>query len=102
MLYTKELYPVPDWHIRYALTKEFSSARMIEGLSVREHVVIMLSLVEKLKDIQVDFEKENVCRRDLAISTSLLNQFIINYNMNELDKRLHALINMLVQYEATI
>ncbi|KAL0394960.1 UNVERIFIED_CONTAM: hypothetical protein Slati_4462200 [Sesamum latifolium] len=30
------------------------------------------------------------------------DQFIINYNMNGLEKSLHELINMLVQYEVTI
>ncbi|KAL0308919.1 UNVERIFIED_CONTAM: hypothetical protein Sradi_5834200 [Sesamum radiatum] len=54
----KELYAVPDRHIRYAVTKAFFGARMIEGLSVREHGVMMLSIVEKLKDLQADLEKE--------------------------------------------
>ncbi|KAL0427594.1 UNVERIFIED_CONTAM: hypothetical protein Slati_2934200 [Sesamum latifolium] len=42
---------------RYAVTKAFFGARMIEESSVREHGVMMLSLVEKLKDLQADFEK---------------------------------------------
>ncbi|KAL0439613.1 UNVERIFIED_CONTAM: hypothetical protein Slati_2444300 [Sesamum latifolium] len=29
------------------------------------------------------------------------DRFIVNYNMNGLDKSIHELINMLVQYEAT-
>ncbi|KAL0367160.1 UNVERIFIED_CONTAM: hypothetical protein Sradi_3606100 [Sesamum radiatum] len=32
---------------------------MIEGSSVREHGVMMLSLVEKLKDLQANFEEED-------------------------------------------
>ncbi|KAL0381960.1 UNVERIFIED_CONTAM: hypothetical protein Scaly_0483300 [Sesamum calycinum] len=54
----RELYAVLDRHLRYVVTKAFFGARMIEGLSVHEHGVMMLSLVEKLKDLQVDFEKE--------------------------------------------
>ncbi|KAL0293876.1 UNVERIFIED_CONTAM: hypothetical protein Sangu_3229500 [Sesamum angustifolium] len=38
----KELYAVPDRHIRYAVMKAFFGARMIEGSSVRNHGVMML------------------------------------------------------------
>ncbi|KAL0315384.1 UNVERIFIED_CONTAM: hypothetical protein Sradi_5416600 [Sesamum radiatum] len=54
----KELYAVLEWHIRYAMTKAFFSMTMISGSSVQEHGVMMLSLVEKLKDLQADFKEE--------------------------------------------
>ncbi|KAL0287905.1 UNVERIFIED_CONTAM: hypothetical protein Sangu_2670200 [Sesamum angustifolium] len=99
----KELYAVPDWKIRYAMMKAFFNARMIEGSSVREHGVMMLSIVEKLKDLQADFQKEetyvDVILQSLPPS---FDQFIINYSMNGLEKSLHKLINMLVQYKAMI
>ncbi|KAL0300428.1 UNVERIFIED_CONTAM: hypothetical protein Sangu_3121300 [Sesamum angustifolium] len=85
------------------MTKTFFDARMIEGSSVREHGVMILSLVEKLKDLQADFGKEetyvDVILQSLPPS---FDQFIINYSMNGLDKCVHELINMLVQYEAMI
>ncbi|KAL0318248.1 UNVERIFIED_CONTAM: hypothetical protein Scaly_2850700 [Sesamum calycinum] len=99
----KELYAVPDRHIRYAMTKTFFGARMIEGSSVRKHGVMMLSLVEKLKDLQANFDKEetyvDVILQSLPHS---YDQFIINFNMNGLEKSLHELVNMVVLYEATI
>ncbi|KAK4390347.1 hypothetical protein Sango_2098000 [Sesamum angolense] len=99
----KELYEVPDRHIRYAVTKAIFGTRMIEGSSVHEHGVMMLSLVEKLKDLQVDFDKEetyiDVILQSLPPS---YDQFIINFNMSGLEKSFLELINMLVQYEATI
>ncbi|KAL0433752.1 UNVERIFIED_CONTAM: hypothetical protein Slati_2709500 [Sesamum latifolium] len=99
----KELYAVPDRHIRYAVTKAFFGARMIEGSSVQEHGVMMLSLVEKLKDLQADYEKEETyVERDPASLPPSFDQFIINYNVNGLEKNLHELINILVQYEAMI
>ncbi|KAL0284394.1 UNVERIFIED_CONTAM: hypothetical protein Sangu_2473600 [Sesamum angustifolium] len=63
----------------------------------------MLSLVKKLKDLQADFDKEETYI-DVILQSLLpsYDQFIINYNMNGLEKGLHELINMLVQYEATI
>ncbi|KAL0420357.1 UNVERIFIED_CONTAM: hypothetical protein Slati_3058600 [Sesamum latifolium] len=59
--------------------KAFFSMRMIKGSSVREHGVMMLSLVEKLKDLQADFEEEEM-----------------------LEESLHELIDMFVQYKVTI
>ncbi|KAL0286951.1 UNVERIFIED_CONTAM: Retrovirus-related Pol polyprotein from transposon TNT 1-94 [Sesamum angustifolium] len=78
----KELYAVLDQHIRYVVIKAFFGARMIEGSFVREHGVMMLSLVEKLKDLQADFDKEetyvDVILQSLPPS---YDQFINNYKM---------------------
>ncbi|KAL0427759.1 UNVERIFIED_CONTAM: hypothetical protein Slati_2950700 [Sesamum latifolium] len=88
---------------QYAMTKAFFDARMIEGSSVREHGVMMLSLVEKLKDLHVDFEEEKTyIDVILQLLPPSFDQIIINYNMNGLEESLHELINMFVQYEATI
>ncbi|KAL2240262.1 UNVERIFIED_CONTAM: hypothetical protein Sindi_0667400 [Sesamum indicum] len=51
MLCMKEVYAVPDRHIRYAATKVFFGIEMVEGSSVQIHGVKMLSLVEKLEDL---------------------------------------------------
>ncbi|KAL0329375.1 UNVERIFIED_CONTAM: hypothetical protein Sradi_4924200 [Sesamum radiatum] len=91
----KNLFAVPDLHIRYAVTKAFFDARMIEGSSVREHEVMMLSLLKKLKNLQADFDKEETYI-DMILQSlpPSFDQFIINYNMNRLEKSLHELINM--------
>ncbi|KAL0293299.1 UNVERIFIED_CONTAM: hypothetical protein Sradi_6945700 [Sesamum radiatum] len=52
MLRMKEVYAVPDRHIRYAAIKAFFGTKMAEGSSVQSHDVKMLSLVEKLKDLK--------------------------------------------------
>ncbi|KAL0315392.1 UNVERIFIED_CONTAM: hypothetical protein Sradi_5417400 [Sesamum radiatum] len=76
---------------------------MIDGSSIREHGVMMLSLLEKLKDLQADLEKgETYVDVILQSPPPSYDQLIINYNMNGLEKNLHELINILVQYEATI
>ncbi|KAL0455287.1 UNVERIFIED_CONTAM: hypothetical protein Slati_0867900 [Sesamum latifolium] len=75
---------------------------MIEGSSVQEHGVKMLSLVEKLKDLKANLEKETYIDVILQSLSPSFDSFIVNYKMNGLDKDLHELINMLVQYEATI
>ncbi|KAL0292402.1 UNVERIFIED_CONTAM: hypothetical protein Sradi_6990600 [Sesamum radiatum] len=102
MLRMSQIYAVPDRHIRYAATKAFFGTKIIEGSCVKEHGVKMLSLVEKLKDLKANLEKETYIDVILQSLPPSFDSFIVNYNMNGLDKDLHELINMLVQYEATI
>ncbi|KAL0433590.1 UNVERIFIED_CONTAM: hypothetical protein Slati_2693300, partial [Sesamum latifolium] len=68
MLRMKDVYAVPDRHIRYAAIKSIFRDQDAEGSS--------------------------------SLPPSY-DPFIINYNMNGLEKSIHELINMLVQYEAT-
>ncbi|KAL0437671.1 UNVERIFIED_CONTAM: hypothetical protein Sradi_0475000 [Sesamum radiatum] len=99
MLRMSQIYAVPDRHIRYAAIKVFFCIKMIEGSSVQEHGVKMLSLEEKFK---ADLAKEKYIDVILQSLPPSFDSFIVNYNMNGFDKDLHELINMLVQYEATI
>ncbi|KAL2226498.1 UNVERIFIED_CONTAM: hypothetical protein Sindi_2008500 [Sesamum indicum] len=59
-------------------------------------------LVEKLKDLKADLKKETYIDVILQSLPPSFHPFIVNYKMNRLDKDIHELINMLVQYEATI
>ncbi|KAL0445759.1 UNVERIFIED_CONTAM: hypothetical protein Slati_1703800 [Sesamum latifolium] len=102
MLRMSQIYAVSDRHIRCAATKVFFGTKMIEGSSVQEHGVKMLSLVEKLKDLKANLEKETYIDVILQSLPPSFDSFIVNYNMNGLDKDLHELINILVQYETTI
>ncbi|KAL0409708.1 UNVERIFIED_CONTAM: Retrovirus-related Pol polyprotein from transposon RE2 [Sesamum radiatum] len=52
MLRIKDVYAIPDRHIRYATTKAFFGTKMTEGSSVHSHGVKMLSLMEKLEDLK--------------------------------------------------
>ncbi|KAL0381963.1 UNVERIFIED_CONTAM: hypothetical protein Scaly_0483600 [Sesamum calycinum] len=98
----KEVYAIPDRHTRYVATKEFFSAKMTERCSVQEHGVKMLSLVEKLEDLKVRLENDTYIDVILQSLPPSYDPFIINFNMNGLEKSINELINMLVQYEATI
>ncbi|KAL0395479.1 UNVERIFIED_CONTAM: hypothetical protein Slati_4514100 [Sesamum latifolium] len=101
MLRMKEVYAVPDQHIRYTATKAFFGTKMSKGSSVQSHGVNMLSLVEKLEDLKAGLENDtyiDVILQSLPLS---YEPFIVNYNINGLEKSIHELINMLVQYEAT-
>ncbi|KAL0355563.1 UNVERIFIED_CONTAM: hypothetical protein Sradi_4003200 [Sesamum radiatum] len=101
MLRMKEVYAVPDWHIRYATTNTIFGTKMTEGSSVQSHRVKMLSLVEKLEDHKAGLNNDTYI--DVVLQSLPLSYypFIVNYNRNGLEKSIHELINMLVQYEAT-
>ncbi|KAL0433811.1 UNVERIFIED_CONTAM: hypothetical protein Slati_2715400 [Sesamum latifolium] len=101
MLPMKDVYVVPKRHIRYATTKVFFGIKMAERSSVHSHGVKMLSLVEKLEDLKAGLNNDtyiDVILQSLPLS---YDPFIVSYNMNGLEKSIHELINMLVQYEAT-
>ncbi|KAL0462749.1 UNVERIFIED_CONTAM: hypothetical protein Slati_0162500 [Sesamum latifolium] len=86
MLRLKEVYAVPDWHIRYAATKAFFETKMTEGSFVHSHGIKMLSLVEKFEDLKDGLDNDTYI--DVILQSLLLSYdpFIINYNMNGLEK----------------
>ncbi|KAL0287798.1 UNVERIFIED_CONTAM: hypothetical protein Sradi_7116300, partial [Sesamum radiatum] len=61
----------------------------------------MLSFVEKLDALKVGLNNDTYIDVILQSFPPSYDPFIVNYNMNGLEKSIHELINMLVQYEAT-
>ncbi|KAL0361269.1 UNVERIFIED_CONTAM: hypothetical protein Sradi_3811400 [Sesamum radiatum] len=83
----KEIYAVPDRHIRYATTKALFGSKMAEGSSVQSHEVKMLSLVEKLEDLKAGLENDtyiDVILHSLHLS---YDRLLFNYHMNGLEKK---------------
>ncbi|KAL0313217.1 UNVERIFIED_CONTAM: hypothetical protein Sradi_5721000 [Sesamum radiatum] len=101
MLRIKDVYAVLDRHIRYVTTKAFFETKMTEGLFVHSHGVKMLSLMEKLEDLKAGRNNDTYIDVILQSLPPSYNPFIVNYNINGLEKSIHELINMLVQYMAT-
>ncbi|KAL0455870.1 UNVERIFIED_CONTAM: hypothetical protein Slati_0926200 [Sesamum latifolium] len=86
MLHMKEVYTVPDRHVRYATTKAFFGTKMTEGSSVQSHGVKMLSLMEKLEDLKDGLDNDMYIDVILQSLPPSYDPFIINYNMNGLEK----------------
>ncbi|KAL0434892.1 UNVERIFIED_CONTAM: hypothetical protein Sradi_0197100 [Sesamum radiatum] len=59
-------------------------------------------LVEKLADLKARLDNDTYIDVILQTLPPSYDLFVVNYNMNRLEKSVHELINMLVQYEATI
>ncbi|KAL0295077.1 UNVERIFIED_CONTAM: hypothetical protein Scaly_3110400 [Sesamum calycinum] len=98
----KEVYAIPNRHTRYVATKEFFRVKMTEGSSIQEHGDKMLSIVEKLDALKVGLDNDTYI--DVILQSLLLfyDPFIAHFNVNGLEKSINELINMLVQYKATI
>ncbi|KAL0449174.1 UNVERIFIED_CONTAM: hypothetical protein Slati_1473800 [Sesamum latifolium] len=58
MLRMKDVYVVPDRHIRYAMAKAIFRTKMAKGPSVHSHGVKMLFLVEKLEDLKAGLNND--------------------------------------------
>ncbi|KAL0367097.1 UNVERIFIED_CONTAM: hypothetical protein Sradi_3599800 [Sesamum radiatum] len=54
----KEVYAVPDRHIRYTATKAFFGTKMVKGSSVQSHGVKMFFLVEKLENLKAGLDND--------------------------------------------
>ncbi|KAL0445577.1 UNVERIFIED_CONTAM: hypothetical protein Slati_1685600 [Sesamum latifolium] len=100
MMCLRDLYVVPDRHIRYATTKSFFGTKMGEGSSVHDHCVQMLSFVEKLEDLKAGIENDTYIDVFLQSLPPSYGPFIVNFNINGLEKFILKFINMLVQFEA--
>ncbi|KAL0287110.1 UNVERIFIED_CONTAM: hypothetical protein Sangu_2705800 [Sesamum angustifolium] len=85
MLRMKEVYAIPDRH-RYAATKAFSGTKMAEGTFVHSHGIKMLSVVEKLENLKVGLDNDTYIDIILQSVLPSYDPFIINYNMNGLEK----------------
>ncbi|KAL0455210.1 UNVERIFIED_CONTAM: hypothetical protein Slati_0860200 [Sesamum latifolium] len=73
---------------------------MAEGSFVQSHGVKMLALMEKLEDLKARLNNDTYINVILQSLPPSYDPLIVNYIMNGLEKSIHELINMLVQYEA--
>ncbi len=87
---------------RYEMTKALHECKMAEGASVSSHVIKMIGYIENLERLGFPYNQ------DLAIDIILqslppsYSSFIMNYNMNGLEKSLTELHGMLKTAEQNI
>ncbi|KAL0411314.1 UNVERIFIED_CONTAM: hypothetical protein Slati_3721100 [Sesamum latifolium] len=86
------------------IQKQYDRFKDVPSIMLRmkeSHGVKMLSLVEKLEDLKAGLENDTYIDVILQSLPPSYDLFIVNYNMNGLEKSIHELTNILVQYEAT-
>ncbi|KAL0293458.1 UNVERIFIED_CONTAM: hypothetical protein Sradi_6936600 [Sesamum radiatum] len=96
MLRMKEFYAVLGKHIRYASSKAFFVIKMARGSSIHSDGIKMLSPVEKLETLKAGLDNNTYIDVMLQSLPPSYDPFIINYNMNGLEKSINKLINVLV------
>ena len=75
--------------------KNLMSTKTVEGTPVREHVLKMISFINKLGMLGAEIDSETQVDAILASLPTSFNQFIMNYYMNKMVVTLLELLNML-------
>ncbi|KAL7584328.1 uncharacterized protein LOC111913142 [Lactuca sativa] len=87
---------------RFKIVKSFMACKLQEGASVCAHVQKMKSYIDRLRNLGVDLPRELAIDMVLKSLTSSYSQFIMNFNMNGLDKTLMELQGMLKTAEVSM
>ena len=79
---------------RYETTKALHSCKMAEGASVSAHVLKMNGYIEHLDRLGFPLSQELATDLILNSLPDSYGQFVMNYNMNEMDKSIFELHTM--------
>ncbi|XP_039131865.1 uncharacterized protein LOC120268606 [Dioscorea cayenensis subsp. rotundata] len=100
LLHLQELYGEHSRTARYEISRELFMAKMSEGGEVGEHVLKMISMIERLEAL--DFSMDYNLQVDLILQSlpDSFSQFIVNFNMNEIECTLAGFLNKLVSTQS--
>ena len=91
----KEMFQYQARPERYESTKALLSCKMAEGASVIAHVLKMKGYIEHLDRLGFPLSQELATDLILNSLPDSFGQFVMNYNMNEMDKSISELHTML-------
>lgn len=102
ILCLKEMFQVQARQERYETTKALHSCKMAEGTSVSAHVLKMIGYLDHLA--RLGFPMSQVLAIDMIVNSlsSSYDQFVTNYNMNNMKKSVSELHGMLKTAEQNI
>ncbi|KAK8555331.1 hypothetical protein V6N12_009479 [Hibiscus sabdariffa] len=91
----KEIYEGQARQERYETSKALFQCKMTEGTPVGGHVIKMMGYVQTLE--KLDFPLKNELATDLILQSlsGSFKPFVLNFNMNEINKTLPQLLGML-------
>ncbi|KAK8547495.1 hypothetical protein V6N12_031632 [Hibiscus sabdariffa] len=98
----KEIYEEQARQERYETSKALFQCKMSEGSPVGAHVIKMMGYIQALEKLGFPLNIElafDVVLQSLADS---FNQFVLNFNMNEINKTLPQLLGMLRTAESNM
>ncbi|KAK8632220.1 hypothetical protein V6N13_028996 [Hibiscus sabdariffa] len=91
----KEIYEGQACQERYETSKALFQCKMTEGTPVGAHVIKMMGYVQTLE--KLGFPLKNELATDLILQSfpGSFKPFVLNFNMNEINKTLRQLLGML-------
>ena len=94
LLNLNELYGEQSRIARYEISKQLFHARIAEGTSIQDHVLMVIDLITRLG--QLGFVMDGELNQDLILQSlpESFSQFVVNYHMNKLNTSLPELLNM--------
>lgn len=98
----KEMFQQQARQERFETTKALHSCKMTEGSSVSAHVLKMKGYMEHLARLGFPLSQELATDLLLNSLPRSYDQFVMNYNMNEMDKSISELHTMLKTAEQNI
>ena len=87
---------------RYEVPDKFYSCKMEENSSVSEHILKMSGLHNRLSQLEINLPDEAVIDRILQSLPPSYKSFVMNYNMQGMEKTIPEVFSMLKSAEAEI
>ncbi|KAL4346901.1 hypothetical protein GQ457_17G009080 [Hibiscus cannabinus] len=91
----KEIYEGQARQERYEISKALFQCKMSEGSPVGAHVIKMMGYIQTLEKLGFALNDELAIDVVLQLFPDSFSQFILNFNMNEIEKTLPQLLGML-------
>ncbi|KAL4383441.1 hypothetical protein GQ457_15G018390 [Hibiscus cannabinus] len=91
----KEIYEGQARQERYETSKALFQCKMSEGSPVGAHVIKMMGYIQTLEKLGFALNDELAIDVVLQSMPDSFSQFILNFNMNEIEKTLPQLLGML-------
>ncbi|XP_012442214.1 uncharacterized protein LOC105767253 [Gossypium raimondii] len=90
-----ELYEGQARQERYKTSKALFQCKMVEGTPMETHVLKKISYIESLEKLGFPLSVELATDVILQSLSNSFRQFVLNFNMNEINKALPQLLSML-------
>ncbi|XP_075077007.1 uncharacterized protein LOC107828020 [Nicotiana tabacum] len=81
----KEMFGDQNRAAKQTAMKALLNTKMVEGSSVRDHVMKMMSLLNELEVLGANIDKDMQVEMILQTLPDSFQQFRLNYNMNKMD-----------------
>lgn len=80
---------------RQMAMKGLLNTRMSEGTPIRDHVIKMMGFINELEILGADIDSQSQIDMILSSLPESFNQYVLNYNMNNLNLSLTKLMKSL-------